>query len=117
LIARGGLFVGPMLRVGKLLSALRLALAFSAAIVYCLIGSAGRGADAAFAKKAKARQVNEDREYATRDLAKAKARYQTAMDVETFECSGGAGPKCIAKRQITKDRRHDLDIAEEASSN
>ena len=35
------------------------------------------------------------------------------MDAETSECQGGAGPKCIAKRQITKDRRHDLDIAEE----
>jgi hypothetical protein len=104
-----GVFFGPMLRAGKLLSALGLGLAFTAATSYCLIGSAGRGDEAAFERNAKARQVNEERERLQRDLAESKLRYQAAVDAETAECSGGAGPKCIAKRQTTAQRRLDLE--------
>src|SRR5262245_34346440 len=68
-----GVFVGPMLRSGKLMSALGLTLAFTAATAYCLIGSAGRGDEAAFARNAEARQVNEDRERYALDLTEAKA--------------------------------------------
>src|SRR5262245_34514583 len=77
-----GVFFGPMLRAGKLLSALGLGLAFVSATAYCLIGSAGRGDEAAFQRNAAARQVNEERERLQRDLAESKLRYQAAVDAE-----------------------------------
>jgi hypothetical protein len=107
-----GVFVGPMLRSGKLLSTLGLALAFAAATAYCLIGSAGRGDEATFEKNASARQINEDRERYKRDLREAKARYEAAMDAESTECSSGQGEKCKAKRQTTVLRRSDVEVAE-----
>jgi hypothetical protein len=107
-----GIFFWHMLWSCKFGAALGLGIAFAAATTYCLIGSAGRGDEAAFEKNAAARQINEDRERYQRDLKEAKARYQAAMDAETQECSGGAGQKCISKRATTKERRSDYEVAE-----
>jgi len=106
-----GVFVGPMLRSGKMMSALGLALAFTAATTYCLIGSAGRGDEAMFEKNAAARQVNEERSWRLRDHDEAKLRYDTAFQAETKECSDGKGTKCIGKRQVTEAARVDLEAS------
>jgi hypothetical protein len=101
-----------MLRACKLLTALGLGIAFSAATVYCLIGSAGRDDEAAFVKNAGARQANADRQRAQRNQAEAKKRYDAALKAEEEECASGAGSRCTAKRETTKLRRSDLEVAE-----
>jgi len=110
-IAAGNVF-WVMLRSCKFGAALGLGIAFAAATTYCLIGSAGRGDEAAFEKNAAARQINEDRERFQRDRTEAKSRYQAAMDAETAECNSGQGSKCIVKRAITAERRSDFEVAD-----
>lgn len=107
-----GVWFWRMLWAGKLLTAIGLALAFSAATVYCLIGSAGRGDEITFKANAAAKQVNSDRAQARRDLVEAKGRYESALVAETGECATGKGPKCDAKRETTRLRRVDLEQAE-----
>ena len=99
-----GHFFWHMLWSCKFGAALGLGIAFTAATTYCLIGSAGRGDEATFEKNAAARQINEDRERFMRD----RTRPSSAV---TRPWSGDAGmlrragPKCIGKREITKQRR------------
>jgi hypothetical protein len=107
-----GHFFWHMLRSCKFGAALGLGIAFAAATTYCLIGSAGRGDEAAFEKNAAARQINEDRERFQRDRTEAKQRWDAAVTAETQECSGGQGSKCLAKREITKQRRSDYEVAD-----
>ena len=107
-----GHFFWHMLWGCKFGAALGLGIAFAAATTYCLIGSAGRGDEAAFEKNAAARQINEDRERYQRDRTEAKQRWDAAVTAEIQECSGGQGSKCLAKREITKQRRSDYEVAE-----
>lgn len=107
-----GVWLWRMLFAGKLLTAMGLALAFLGATVYCLVGSAGRADEAAFTKNAAARDVNADRKRAERDQAEAKRRYETALSAEEAECASGTGARCLAKRETTKLRRSDLEVAD-----
>ena len=107
-----GIYFGPMLKAGKLLTAVGLAIAFTAATVFCLIGSAGRGDELAYKQNADARKVNEDRERYLRDRTEANGRWQAAVDAETAECAGGDGPKCKAKRKTTEQRRSEFEVAD-----
>ena len=106
-----GLFFGPTLRKGHLLTACGLALAFSGATTYCVVSSAGRADDAAYEANAKARDVNAERARYQRDLAEAKGRYNSALTAETAECSGGDGGKCKAKRTLTAQARSAVEVA------
>jgi hypothetical protein len=108
----GGIYFWQMLWAGKLLTATGLAIAFCGATIYCLVGSAGRGDDAAYRTNAEAQHVNEVRSQVKRDLVEAKSRYEAALTAETGECSGGAGPRCKAKREQTTLRRVEVDAAE-----
>ncbi len=106
-----GLFFGPTLRKGHLLTALGLAIAFTGATTYCVVSSAGRADDAAYEANATARQINDERARYQRDLGEAKSRYNAALAAETAECSGGKGSKCIAKRELTVQARSDVEVA------
>jgi hypothetical protein len=107
-----GVFFGNMLRQLKLLTALGLGIAFTAATAYCLIGSAGRGDEATHARNLEVRQAKADRERAQRSLDEARTRYRAALDAETAECRSGEGGRCKAARKTTADRRSDVEVAE-----
>lgn len=109
-----GVFFWAKLRQGRLLTATGLAIAFTAATGYCLIGSAGRNDERSYAANAEARHTNEVRETLARDVREAHARYETALQAEEAECATGAGIKCKAKRDTTQLRRADLENAEKA---
>lgn len=106
-----GVFFWHMLWDGKILTALGLGLAFSAATVYCLIGSAGRADDLVFAKNADARQVNDQRARFERDREETKKRWETAMAAETSECSGGVGIRCKGRQVVTAQARKDFEVS------
>lgn len=106
-----GVYVFPMLKTGKVMAAVGLAIAFAGATTYCLVGSAGRGDEAAFEKNSEVRKVEADRQRAQRLLDEAKTRYETALDAETVECGSGSGRLCKGRRETTERMR----IAREAA--
>jgi hypothetical protein len=107
-----GVFFGPLLRRAKVIAALGLALSFSAATVYCLIGSAGRGDELAYEKNAEARKTNETRARYMRDRDEAKRRWATAQDAEAAECASGVAQKCKGRQATTAQTRHAFEIAD-----
>lgn len=107
-----GLYFGPCVRNRHLGIATFMAISAITATIYCLVGSAGRGDEAAFEKNAEARQINRDRARAERDRDEAKQRWQQAAVAETSECSQGVGRYCIAKRSVTEAARRDFEISE-----
>lgn len=107
-----GLFCWPMLKQGKILIGLGLGVACIVTTGFCFISSGGRADDLAFQRNATARQINQDRDRAQRNRDEARRRYDTALEAETAECSGGAGPKCKAKRETTQERRSDFEVSE-----
>lgn len=107
-----GVYFTPMLKAMKLGNALGLGIAFTAATVYCLIGSAGRGDEKTFEKNAEVRQHNADRARANRSLDEAKTRYQAALEAEVDECASGSGGRCKARRQTTERMRIEREAAE-----
>ena len=111
-----GVYFGQMLRGLKIGAAAGLGTAFVAATVYCLIGSAGRGDEQAALKNeaVEAAQAVRDRAVRTRD--EAKARYHQALDDELFECKTGKGAKCKSLRELTPQRREDMELAERTLS-
>lgn len=107
-----GVFFGPLLRRAKVIAALGLALSFSAATVYCLIGSAGRGDELAYEKNAEARKTNETRARYMRDRDEAKRRWATAQDAEAAECASGVAQKCKGRQATTAQTRQAFEIAD-----
>ena len=107
-----GVFFGPLLRRAKVIAALGLALSFSAATVYCLIGSAGRGDELAYEKNAEARKTNETRARYMRDRDEAKRRWATAQDAEAAECATGVATKCKGRQATTAQTRSAFEIAD-----
>ena len=107
-----GVFFGPLLRRGKVIAALGLALSFSAATVYCLIGSAGRGDELAYEKNAEARKTNEIRKRYERDRTEAKARWDTALASEADECKSGPGIRCKGRAAFTAQARSAFEVAD-----
>ena len=107
-----GVFFAPMLKALKFGNALGLGVAFTAATVYCLIGSAGRGDETTYTKNAEVRQQHDDRARAQRSLDEAKTRYSTALEAETGECASGSGGRCRARRETTERMRIEREAAE-----
>lgn len=106
-----GVFFGPMLRRGRVIAAVGLGLSFSAATVYCLIGSAGRGDELAYEKNAEARKINETRLRYERDREEAKKRWETAMTAEAAECATGFANRCKGRQAVTAQARKDFEVA------
>lgn len=79
---------------------------------HCVTSSAGRSAEATSAKIGDVETANDTRKSAKTDLEEAKARHAAALQAETAECASGVGEKCKSKRQTTRDRRADVEVAE-----
>lgn len=73
---------------------LAFALAWSAATFYCIMGSAGRGAEVAERRSADAARSNDARKDARDELAKARTKRDALTDQFIRECGSGRAGRC-----------------------
>jgi len=96
-----GHFVLPSWQRGKRLASIGLALAFVAATVVIVTGSAGRNADVAKTKAAAAARLIAEREQVAKDVSDARAAHADLKSDAARECRK-VGPQCQRKGALVE---------------
>ena len=122
--------VWPQLRMWRIPSAVFCIALFVAGTVTCVLMSAGRNAETVVNKVLVAQSSNTDRaelqrvaaeareayqrvmDGEDRSLKEARMRYDSALKAEDDECKTGQGSRCLSRRNVTAERRKDVESAE-----